>query len=898
MNTIADNIKQRMSLREPLCKALDVVVKLTDSISLNKQGKDEDNKTFLQEELGKVKAICPSCTDFERDFPSFAFSIATGIGKTRLMGACIAYLFLKKNIRHFFVLAPNLTLYEKMIHDFGDISYSKYVFKGISEFVYNQPHIITGDNYEQSKSLFSDKEIQINIFNIAKFNSDSKDSKKGMPKMKRLSEYLGESYFEYLSNLDDLVILMDEAHRYHADASKKAINELRPILGLEMTATPMDEKGKAFKNIVYEYNLAQALADGKYVKNPTVAKRKNFEKGSLTDEELDRLKLEDAVSVHENTKLHLELYAKNNDLPIVKPFILVICKSIGHATETTAMIESEYFFGGRYKGKVLQIDSSTKKDEEVDRLFVSLEDPKNQIEIVIHVNMLKEGWDVTNLYTIVPLRAADAPVLVEQSIGRGLRLPYGGRRTEDKDVDKLTVIAHENFEAVLAEARNPKSILNKFSFVELDDETENEPSKVVTAKSQTELKFEEQQKEIEHIEKEYDKKVAQNTLDAQRAIWKVLPTLNTVVNNKEELKKKENIEFLKVKVIEEINHSAENADSMFAKEDAENAIKQVDTVVQKMVVDFTNNIIEIPRIVIQREETKESFEWFDLDTTNDFTLPLLQEEIIRMGLVDGEVETLQAESSGYYGKPIDQIIVQLMNYDEINYDNNSDLLYHLAGQAYNAALGNLEDKSKIAQVINQFRKVIAERIYKQMMNHFSIAVKGFVKPKVLPFDNILDLNLTEVQTYGYRDYRDTITPLSYVRKYIFRGFMKSYHPECKFDSSTEQDFAFVLENDSTVIRWLRPAPNQFRIYWANNSKRYEPDFIVETKDTIYMIETKASKDVNNEDVQDKKKSAEEYCKRAMEYTSKNDGKLWKYVLVSDVSVSRSASFDYIMIKNL
>jgi len=99
MNTIANNIKQRMSLREPLCKALDVVVRLTDEL----------------------------CKDFERDFPSFAFSIATGIGKTRLMGARIAYLFQKKGVRHFFVLAPNLTLYEKLIRDFGDPSYEKYV---------------------------------------------------------------------------------------------------------------------------------------------------------------------------------------------------------------------------------------------------------------------------------------------------------------------------------------------------------------------------------------------------------------------------------------------------------------------------------------------------------------------------------------------------------------------------------------------------------------------------------------------------------------------------------------------------------------------------------------------------------------------------------------------------
>ncbi|MBA2760937.1 MAG: hypothetical protein H0U39_03065, partial [Segetibacter sp.] len=54
------------------------------------------------------------------------------------------------------------------------------------------------------------------------------------------------------------------------------INELKPILGLELTATPIDEKGNQFRNVVYEYSLAQALTDGLYVKNPTIATRKDF----------------------------------------------------------------------------------------------------------------------------------------------------------------------------------------------------------------------------------------------------------------------------------------------------------------------------------------------------------------------------------------------------------------------------------------------------------------------------------------------------------------------------------------------------------------------------------------------------------------------------------------------
>lgn len=917
MNQIAENIKQRLSLREPLCRALDVVAQITDKLSLSKppispeqieksgnvvlspQEKAkmaEELETYLNEELAQVKDIFPSCTNFERDFPSVAFSIATGIGKTRLMAACITYLYLKKGIRHFFILAPNLTLYEKLIRDFNDTTYSKYVFKGITEFVHNRPIVITGDNYDSASGFFSDTEIHINVFNIAKFNSDSKDSKKGSPKMKRLSEYLGQSYFEYLSKQEDLVVLMDEAHRYHADASKKAINELRPILGLEMTATPMDEKGKAFKNIVFEYNLAQALADGKYVKNPTVAKRKNFEKGSLSDKELDVLKLEDAISVHENAKLHLELYARDNNQPSVKPFILVVCKNIQHAKDTLEVIENE-LYGGRYKGKVLQIDSSTKKDEEVDRLFVSLENDDNEIEIVIHVNMLKEGWDVTNLYTIVPLRAADAPILVEQSIGRGLRLPYGGKRTGNKEVDKLTVIAHENFEAVLAKANDPNSILNKFSFVELDEDNDSPFSKVVVAQNSIEQKFEKEKEKIDKLENAYQKQQAQISLDAKKAIINVIPKFSSFseVKHKEDLAKPEVIEKIIKEAEKEIREK--EANTLFHDEEVERKVAELREVAKEMITEYKNNIIEIPRLTVQQQEVKATFGWFDLDTSSGFSLPAMKQEIMRIGLTDGEVETLQAKSSGYYGNPVQRIVIQLMNFDEIDYDENSELLYHLAQQAYDAVAQNIADKEDIPQVINQFKVVIADRIFQQMKNHFSLSSAGYIKPRVLPFVEILSSNLTENSSYGYRDYRDVITPVSLVRKYIFQGFTKSYHFQCKFDSSTEQDFAYILENDNSVVRWLRPAPKQFHIYWENNSKRYEPDFVVEMEDAIYMIETKAANDLDDKEVLAKKEAAEQYCKYASEYTSDNGGKPWKYVIIAHDNVSRTASFEYVVAKS-
>ncbi len=887
MNTIANNIKQRLSLREPLQDSLDIIVQLASDLELKKE-------VDLDAELKKVKGHFPTCTSFERDFVSLAFSIATGVGKTRLMGAMISYLYLQKGIKNFFILAPNLTIYDKLIEDFGNPAYGKYVFKGITEFVHNLPVVITGDNYNQQGNLFSESEIRINIFNIAKFNSDNKGTKQGglslAPRIKRLSEYLGQSYWEYLSGLEDLVILMDEAHRYHADASKNAINELKPILGIELTATPFDEKGRPFKNVVYEYSLAQALADGKYIKNPAIATRKNFQKGSLTDKEVELIKLEDAISIHQDTKNELEIYSKNNEVKLVKPFILVVCKDINHAKEIFDLINTDDFYHGQYKGKVLQIDSSTKKEEDIERQFVSLENPDNEIEIVIHVNMLKEGWDVTNLYTIVPLRAANAGILVEQTIGRGLRLPYEGKRTGVDKIDKLTVVAHENFNAVIEAAQNPNSILNKLSYIEIEEEELSSKTVVVTSQPVMEQKFEKEQEKINVIVNTQEKQKAQNSLDAKKAIINVLPDFNSLpeVRKVEDLSKEE----VKRKVIRQIEVNLTKGQlNAFAPQIVEEAKAVYDT----MVTEYKKNIIEIPRMDLVQGETRAEFKAFDLDTS-DFNYEALEQEIIRLGLLDKSTETIKAKSSGFYGNPLKLIISELIDFPEIDYDANADLLHKLATQAFDSIKENVNTPDELNQVIFQFKAAIAEKIYIQMKSedNFKLHHTGYQAKKVLPFQKIEQWNFTALSTSGYKDYRDIVTPISMIPKYVFRGFEKACHFEYKFDSKTEQDLAFVCENDEKVEKWMRPAPNQFRIYWDNNSKKYEPDFIVETQDTIYIIETKAESNMKDADVIQKMEAAKKFCQFATEYTKEHSGKSWSYLLVPHNVVTRTITIQYLV----
>ena len=886
-----NQIKQRLSLRLPLAEALETTAIIADHLPLHKSKRN----TTLQEDLETIRELYPSCTNFQRAFPSFTHNIATGVGKTRLMGAIITYLYLAKGIKNFFILAPNLTIYDKLIKDFGDPAYEKYVFNGISEFVHNRPVIITGDNYAQQGALYSDTEIRINIFNISKFNSDNKGTKSGgvtlAPKMKRLSEYLGESYWQYLSSLDDLVVLMDEAHRYHADASKKAIDELNPVMGIELTATPLDEKGNPFRNIVYEYTLAKALADGLYVKNPTIAKRKNFDPKGKSDEEVELIKLEDAISIHQQTKTDLELYALNNNEKLVKPFVLVVCKDINHAKNVYDYINSPSFYNGQYIGKVLQIDSSTKKDEEIEQLFVSLENPENEIEIVIHVNMLKEGWDVSNLYTIVPLRAANASVLIEQTIGRGLRLPFGGKRTGEANIDKLTVIAHDNFDSVIAEAQNPNSILNRVSFVEFDEEEVKEKTIATTSVSKVDKEIELEQAEVNKIEDTKQKQTAQNQVDAKKAIINVLPTLNKIP----EIKKVEDFDKPEAKaiVIEKIKESFNQGQgNLFA----EDIVKEAEAIYETVVSNFKKQIIEIPRMDLVQGDAHAFFEDFDLDTSV-FKFKALEEEIIRISLANqAEVETLRATSSGNYGNPINNIIVELLNFSDVDYDDNAELLNKLAKQAFSAIEASNTDEKDMKKAVFQFKKTIAERIYIQMKNHFRMVYKNYEKPNVLPFTKILPHNFSAYANNGFKDYREKITPVSHVTKYVYRGFEKACHFEYKFDSNTEKELAYILENDKTVLKWLRPASNQFHIYWDNNSKRYEPDFVVETEEAIYMIEPKSKDKMSDADVIQKADAAKTYCKYATEHNLEHGGKPWYYLLIPHDDINTSTSLNYLISK--
>lgn len=895
-------ISNALALRQPQHDSLEIFAQLCDVLSLQK---DID----LEQELVAARTLCPTLTSFEREFPSVCFALATGIGKTRLMGACIAYLHYEKGVKNFFVMAPNLTIYKKLKADLGDPNNSKYVFRGLDKFV-TPPRIIDGDNYEDFRQgSFGINEVVINVFNISKLNSDSKGKNGAPARIKRLNEVLGESYFSYLQSLPDLCIFMDESHHYHADKSFDVINELRPILGVELTATPQVQKGAKkilFQNVVYEYSLAHALNDEKYVKIPTVITRKNFHPEEYTPEQLDREKLNDGLRNHEEIKSHLEIYSRTYGKPLIKPFVLVVAKDTEHSRQIQEYLTSDEFFRGYYKGKVLEINSAQRgveKDENIE-LLLSLEKPENQIEIVIHVNMLKEGWDVTNLYTIVPLRASASETLTEQTIGRGLRLPFGNR-TGVSEIDHLYIVSHDKYAAIVKLAEDPNSLVRKVCYIDETTPDAGEPKEVIEMPpaydsaardesfvEQLALDFVREASPTyqsgEEKTQEQGQQVAKYIVDFAA---KSVKELNRQVKTFDAVKDDETRKFLETSVA---NAALQKFSSLDLRQ--EDVAQLVHKAVANCVQALTDKVIPIPQAVVQpRIEVKQGFYPFTLDTRSMNWHPgdntLIGTELKEGGKTFSYDPSYQAMD--HVDTPENEIVIHLIKNDDIDYGTTSDLLFSLINDAKMHFLTYLTEK-ETEKIMRERQKTIAEVIYHQMKEHFFQEETSFQAKEMRPFSHI-------EAHFGSKFKVDEIyelnanLPASEVPKKVFGGFKKACHTLYKFDSDTERTFARVLEQDETVLKWMRPAPKQFNIYYGPGGNcRYEPDFVVETSAGIFMVETKARKELTDEGVIAKATAARVYCQAAREWNAEHGGKPWTYAIVPHDEVRINSSFKFLI----
>jgi type III restriction enzyme len=389
------------------------------------------------------------------EFFEGVLDVATGVGKTFIIAAALDY-YSALGFRNFAVIAPGRTILNKTVTQFSQGQ------KSLLPFLASTPKVITSENFTTSEvaaSLTDNTQVKLYIFTVS---SLLRPTSKAGRKTHKFQEGLGGAFYAHLDGLDDLIVFADEHHTYYGVAFGRAIRDLNPLALVGLTGTP-DRRTPA-DQIIYRYPLAAAIAE-KYVKTPVIVGRKD----SRTDE---RTQLLDGAALLDLKAQALRTYCEAHGIPVIHPVMLVNCRDIAHARETVDYLTSDQFADGKYGagGAVLEVHSDKTLEEKEKALTAldAVEEPSSPCRIIVQVGMLKEGWDVKNVYVIASLRSSVSEILTEQTLGRGLRLPFGGY-TDMPLLNELDVLAHERYSDLLKKSNllretfiDKRTVIEKF----------------------------------------------------------------------------------------------------------------------------------------------------------------------------------------------------------------------------------------------------------------------------------------------------------------------------------------------------------------------------------------------------------------------------------------------------
>lgn len=366
----------------------------------------------------------------------FVADLATGVGKTYIAGGLLDYLY-ESGVRNVVIVTPGSTIQTKTINNLTP-GHRKYL-RGLQ----CNPLVITLDTVERGEvaaALEDTNRFKVFVFTVQSLLGSGKGGKDAQRRAHKAHETLGQALYEYLTDAEDLVVIADEHHIYYSGTAKKfqaAIDELHPMALVGLTATP-DPSTK--DRIVYEYKLSEAIADG-YVKIPVLVSRQDGIKDKATQ-------LADGLTLLDAKRSAMKAYCHQTRKTYVEPIMFLVASTIDEANEYKDMLAGPNLLGD--PEQILLVTS-----EEPDAtlaLLDTLENPGSKIRAVVSVSMLKEGWDVRNIYVIASVRSMESQLLTEQILGRGLRLPFG-ERTGNPMLDTVEVLSHDSFATLLRQAR-------------------------------------------------------------------------------------------------------------------------------------------------------------------------------------------------------------------------------------------------------------------------------------------------------------------------------------------------------------------------------------------------------------------------------------------------------------
>ncbi|AGE36966.1 DEAD/DEAH box helicase [Corynebacterium urealyticum] len=842
---------------------------LIDSIATEFQLRDP-NKRALR------KLIYHLTGDFDPLEP-MVMHMATGAGKTYLMAALIEYLsrFGVKNVM--VVVPPSTVLENKTVQNFTQGS-RRYV-DGFS----SAPQVVSPGNYGAWRAgqseLFRNAADgpMVYVFNVSQLIEPKKanaaaGTEEGMRRKIRDHQEESGSLYDYLVNLDDLVVIADESHLFgtSAKAFNQALKDLRPAATIGLTASASDTD-----HVIFHYPLYSAIEDG-YVKSPMLVYRENgYPKNSAEERQLL-----DAVSLLRNKEAAYEAYGKANfpgeagEKKRTKPLLFVVCESVAHAGEVTKILQGPGYFGD--PDAVLQFDNKH-NDAVTLRRLDELDSPASTVRAIVSVDRLKEGWDTKRVAVMCALRAMSSDILTQQTMGRGLRLPFGAR-TGVAELDQLDILSHKSFKSLLKD----EDVLRSFG---LGDAAPGAISGMDVEES-----FRQGEGQVQPNPNGLSSE-AETSSGSGSTAWPDTPTAEATDGPSD----------IGTKAGETTQVTGGNAGGVSFRRVGDNETMQradyIPATEIRVNEHFAGKTFLFPSTVMAKSTTPFLLTHIDEEDiiraarrVADSKEALTREEIVvrkskldTKRTTDAEVESAPVAEDAVIG----ELTRRVFGLGVVTQDKKNAITlaqYVLPTFMANAGIDHWTEKAKQSAV----DELVALVNDKARQHASSLQTETTIVPVELPIDQVVTLPFgKEVLQQLSKDQQAKFKPREF-----YDGWNRGLFPAASFDSwGGEYLLALLLNYTSDIVWWKRLYSTDGASIMYTTRDTYYPDFVAQDSDgTMWIIEGKSDKGRDDETVQAKRAAARVLVR---ELLGEEDfvGQKWGYVIAYESDIRASESWE-------
>jgi type III restriction enzyme len=796
---------------------LDRIEAIASSLDLREPNKDA---------LRSIALVLGQHYEVEDGHPPFegVCDCATGVGKTYIMVGAIDY-FASEGVRNFVIVAPGRTILNKTIANFtrGDR-------RSLVEKMEVDPVVVTAENFNSAavrEAMDDPQQVKVFIFTVQSLIDTRTTTAR---KTRKFQEGLGEAFYDHLRQADDLFVLADEHHSYYGHAFSKAIRELEPWALIGLTATP--HRSTPEEMIIYRYPLAAAIAD-RYVKTPVLVGRKDDLRDAQT-------KLSDGITLLELKELAVADYCQRTGATPVQPLMLVIAPDIEEAEEIESILTDGSFAEGRYAERILTVHSDAPDDAL--KALEGLEEPGSPYSVIVSVGMLKEGWDVRGVYVICSLRASVSDLLTEQTLGRGMRLPFG-EYTEVELLDTLDVLAHERYEELLRKA----NVINE---------------QFVDHRTHAVLRLDSQGRVVSRLEKMEVK----------------LPVVPIASNGGQS-----------------VPPTASGQPAVASVEEVETLAKSQLTAMQTELAPRTDlGQLQIPQL--KMTPVRNAFSLADITDLRPFRElgerisadpdAELRRTIISARMVEGldGLRHTELVTSPAADKVLSQ--TQIFPVEELR----ARLLDQLLSSAVVPA--RAREREAAAPILDAIFEGLGPAAQENLSRYFDRVAARLIeavagaqrtasaRPK---FEEVLEVSDFGASRFAKPEVSmDRTGPF---RRGVAYQYEKSLYAQDWFDSSTERSVANLLDESGEVSYFVRLQRNDLPILFTG-ARNYNPDFIVVQETGLHdVVEVKMDREMTSEAVLEKREAARRWANHVSADPQVKDR--WDYLLLSETDVNNA-----------